>query len=225
MLSFILSGANITFLDWKLRWKTYNTQKTFLITRRIELVEKKKFVITVLDLEHKIFIVHIASFSSIPLDADVHFSYKSQMAGLIAKKSFIKILAKYANFADIFFLDLISKLLKHTRINNYAIKLVDGQQPSYGVIYSLKLVELEILKTYIEINLANKFIKLFKLSVGALIFFDRKSNGFFWLCINYRGFNNLTIKNWYLLSLVGELLNRLRRARQFSQLDFTNAYH
>ena len=48
--------------------------------------------------------------------------------------------------------------LKYTRINNYTIKLEKDKQPSFKFICSLKLIELKILKTYIEINLANNFI-------------------------------------------------------------------
>ena len=86
-------------------------------------------------------------------------------------------------------------------------------------------MELEILKAYIKTNLSNSFIKPFKSSAGTLILFDRKSNGFLRLCVNYRGLNNLIIKNRYQLPLIGELLDRLWRVRQFTQLDLTNAYH
>ncbi len=43
--------------------------------------------------------------------------------------------------------------------------------------------------------------------------------------MDYQGLNNLTIKNWYLLPLVGESLDQLVRAQRFTQLDLTNAYH
>ncbi len=43
--------------------------------------------------------------------------------------------------------------------------------------------------------------------------------------MDYRGLNNLTIKNRYPLPLVGESLDRLDWARQFTQLDLTNVYH
>ena len=106
-----------------------------------------------------------------------------------------------------FFLDQAFKFLKHSKINNYTIELVDGQQPLYGLIYSLKLIELEILKAYIKINLVNKFIKPSKLSTSAPIIFKQKLNKHFQLCINYQGLNNLTIKNWYPLPLIVESLN------------------
>ena len=108
-----------------------------------------------------------------------------------------------------FFLDLMSKLPKYTGINNYTIKLIKGQQLPYGIIYSLKLVELETLKIYIETNLANRFIRLSKLPVGTSIFFDQKLDRSFWLYVNYRGLNNLIIKNCHPLSLIGKLLDKL----------------
>ena len=133
---------------------------------------------------------------------------------MIADKASTKVPIKYLFFADVFFPDLPSKLLKPIEINDYAIKLVDGQQPLYRLIYSRKPVELETLKTYIETNLANGFIGPSKLPAGGLILFNQKSNSFLQLYVNYEGLNNLTIKNWYLLPLIGELLDRLRRAKQ-----------
>lgn len=47
---------------------------------------------------------------------------------------------------------------KLTNINNYAINLIKNKQILYGLIYSLELIELKPLKTYIEINLVNRFI-------------------------------------------------------------------
>lgn len=73
-------------------------------------------------------------------------------------------------------------------------------------------MKLEISKAYIENNLAKRFIRPFKFLVGALIFFDKKSDGNLRLCEDYQDFNNLIIKNWYLLPLVGESLNRLDQA-------------
>ncbi len=43
--------------------------------------------------------------------------------------------------------------------------------------------------------------------------------------MDYRGLNNLTIKNQYPLPLVEESLDWLGWARRFIQLDLTNAYH
>ena len=110
-------------------------------------------------------------------------------------------------------------------MNEHAIELEKGKQPPFGAIYSLGPVELETLKTYIEINLANGFIRSSKFPAGAPILFDKKPDGSLRLCVDYRGLNNITIKNRYPLPLIGESLDRLGRARRFTQLDLTNAYH
>ena len=82
-----------------------------------------------------------------------------------------------------------------------------------------------MLKTYIKTNLANGFIRLSKSPARAPIFFDRKPNRSLRLCVDYRGFNNITIKNQYPLSLIGKSLDWFGQAKRFTQLDLTNAYH
>ena len=232
MSFFTWSGVNVDFLGREFQWKTYITKKALPTTRRVKLVDKKEFVATALNSEYEAYVVYVASlsstslasFGSIPLN--VHPFWRPQIFGLIVKEALTKIPAKYSDFADVFSPDLASGLPKHTGINDYALQLVhEYQQPPYGPIYSLKPIELEILKTYIKTNLANGFIRLSKSLASAPILFDRKSNNFLQLCIDYRGLNNLIIKNRYLLPLIGELLDRLKRAKRFIQLDFTSAYH
>ena len=116
-------------------------------------------------------------------------------------------------------------LSKHTEISRYAIKLEDSKQPRYWPIYSLGLMELKLLKTYIETNLPNGFIQLLTSPAGAPILFIGKRNGSLWLYVNYSGLNNLTIKNRYPLPLIGKFLNRLRQAKYFTQLDLTSVYY
>ena len=130
MLFLTLSSANIDFLDWKFYWRIYTTKKAFLTNRHIELVEKKEFAAVVLDAKYKTFIIYVASLfatslSSTLLNTNIYPFCRPQIAGLIAEKAFIKVFAKYNIFADVFFPDLVTKLFEHTRINNYAIKLVN----------------------------------------------------------------------------------------------------
>ena len=183
MFFLTLSDADIDFLDQKFWWRTYTTKEAFPTIRRVKLVGKKKFAAAALDPEYKTFKVHVTSFSSIPLN--FHHSRRPQISGLITKKASTKIPDKYFNFVDMFSLDLASKFFKHTEIYNHAIKLIDGQQPHYEPIYSLKPVKLETLNAYIETNLANGFIKPSKFPAGAPILFNRKSDDFFQLCVDY----------------------------------------
>lgn len=107
------------------------------------------------------------------------------------------------------------KLLEHTKINNYAINLIDDKLLLYRLIYSLKLVELKTLKIYIKNNLANGFIKPLKLSLIALILFIKKPDISLCSCVNYQSLNNLTIKTKYLLSLIDKFLHLLDYTKQF----------
>ena len=153
----------------------------------------------------------------------IHPTWKAQIASLLAEK--ITVPAKYLDFADVFSKELAKVLSEHIGINKHSIKLEDGKQPPYGPIYSLGLVELKTLKTYIETNLANGFIWPSKFPAETPILFVCKPNGSLYLYVNYWGLNNLTIKNWYPLPLIGESLDRLGRAKRFTQLDLTSAYH
>ena len=78
------------------------------------------------------------------------------------------------------------------------------------------MVELETLKAHIETNLANGFIRPSQSLVSAPILFDQKVDGSLRLCVDYRGLNNFTIKDRYPLLLIKKLLDRLRRAKQFT---------
>ena len=57
------------------------------------------------------------------------------------------------------------KLLENTGMNKHIIKMEKNKQPFFELIYSLKSVELETLKTYIENTLANSFIRHYKFPV------------------------------------------------------------
>ena len=106
------------------------------------------------------------------------------MKALLFDKAFIKILAKYSNYSNVFSAKNIVEFLENTKINKYAIKLEEGKQLSFSSISSLRLIELETLKTYIKINLANNFIWSSKFLVKASIFFNKKLNRNLYLYIN-----------------------------------------
>ena len=86
---------------------------------------------------------------------------------MIAKEAPTKVPDEYVDFA--FSPDLVSELLERTGINDHVIELANANGP----------------------------IRLSKSLAGAPILFDRKLYGSPRLCVDYRDFNNLTIKNKY----------------------------
>ena len=108
------------------------------------------------------------------------------------------------------------ELPENTSINEHIIELIEDKQLSYKPIYSLDSMELETIKAYIETHLKTGFIWPSNFLAGTRILFDKKPDRSLWLCVDYRGLKNLTIKNRYTLSLIGESLDRLGRAKQFT---------
>ena len=218
-MSFLtLSNVDVQFVEKELTWRSYTTAKALSTTKRVEIIDKKEFAKAALDENSETFVVHVAS-----LDLGIHPDREAQIASLLTEE--VKIPDEYSDFADVFSEEKALVLPERTELNEHAIDLEDGKQPPYGPIYSLGPVELETLKTYIETHLKTGFIRPSKSLAGAPILFDKKPDGSFRLCVDYRGLNNLTIKNRYPLLLIGESLDWLGRARRFTQLDLTSAYH
>ncbi len=70
-----------------------------------------------------------------------------------------------------------------------------GTQPPLKPIYNLSQYELVTLCEYLDENLENGFIRHSKSLVSAPILFVKKKDGYLRMCVDYRGLNQLTIKN------------------------------
>lgn len=125
----------------------------------------------------------------------IHLFHRVQLALLIVNQALIAVFFEYSDYIDVFSPDFATKLLKRIEINNNSIDLIKSQQLPYGSIYSLKLVELETLKTYIKTNLANVLSDLPNLLLELLYFLSENQT----VSSNYvlitEVLTNLTIKN------------------------------
>ena len=218
-----LSNADVSFCEGILTRKSYTTNKALPTTKRVQLVDPKEFVIAALDADSETFVVHVAIREREEMTVDP--GRKAQIGALLFDEAPTEVPAEYSDYSDVFSAENAAELPENTGMNKHAIELEEGKQPPFGPIYSLEPVELETLKTYIKTNVANGFIRPSKSPAGAPILFDKKPERSLRLCIDYRGLNNITIKNRYPLSFIGESLNQLGRAKRLTQLDLTNAYH
>ena len=64
-----------------------------------------------------------------------------------------------------------------------------------------------------------------KPAARALILLVRKANSEFRLCVDYRGWNKVTLQNRYPIPLMSELKECLNRGKIFTKLDLKNRYY
>ena len=167
-----------------------------------------------MDVDSKTFVMHVAIREQ--EEMPVHSERQAQVGALLFNKALTKVSAENSDYSNVFSVENAAGLPENTEINEHVIELEEGKQLLFGPIYSLGAVKLETLKTYIKINLANGFIRPSKSPAGGPILFNRKPDGSLRLCVDYRGLNNITIKNQYPLPLIGKSLDRLGRIRRFT---------
>ena len=108
---------------------------------------------------------------------------------------------------------------------DHAIDIQPGKEPPYGPIYPLAPAELKVLREYLEASLAKGFIRESTSPAGSPILFVPKKDGTLRLCVDYRGLNDITIKNRYPLPLINEIMDRVNSAKVFSKIDLKDAYY
>nr|GFB41982.1 reverse transcriptase domain-containing protein [Tanacetum cinerariifolium] len=57
------------------------------------------------------------------------------------------------------------------------------------------------------------------------VLFVKKKYGSFWMCIDYREFNKLTVKNRYLILRIDDLFDQLQGSSVYSKIDLRSGYH
>jgi hypothetical protein len=137
--------------------------------------------------------------------------------------SIVELPPEYEEFQDMFSKEDVGGLPPHGQ-QEHAIEL-EGSNPLYGPIYSLSEHELKVLREYISDGLEMGWLYESSSPAGAPILFTPKKNDELHLCVDYRGLNWVTWKNRYPLPLIGELMDRLEKAKVFTKLDLHNAYH
>ncbi|GJX74455.1 putative reverse transcriptase domain-containing protein [Tanacetum coccineum] len=104
----------------------------------------------------------------------------------------------------------------------------DGGIPGAALVarapYRLALVEMQELSTQISRTFKQIFINPVPPPWGT-IFFVKKKDGSFWMCIDYHELNKLTVKNRYPLLRIDDLFDQLQESRVYSKIDLRSGYH
>ena len=92
---------------------------------------------------------------------------------------------------------------------DHEIELVPRAQPTAKRAYKMAVPEAIELKEQLKQLIEQGFARPSVSPWGAPVLFQKKKDGTFRLCIDYRGLNQLTIKNKYPIPRIDELLDRL----------------
>ncbi|KAL0171008.1 hypothetical protein M9458_035604, partial [Cirrhinus mrigala] len=130
----------------------------------------------------------------------------------------------YHDLRAVFSKSRASSLPPH-RPYDCAIDLLPGTSPPRGRLYSLSGPEREAMERYIHDSLAAGIIRPSSSPAGAGFFFVEKKDGSLCPCIDYRGLNDITVKNRYPLPLMSSAFELLQGATIFTKLDLRSAYH
>ncbi|XP_071933123.1 uncharacterized protein [Coffea arabica] len=126
-------------------------------------------------------------------------------------------------FPDVFPEEL--KTLPPERDVEFKIDLVPGTAPISKTRYRMAPAELKELKIQLQDLLEKGFVKESDSPWGAPVLFVKKKDGSLRLCIDYRGLNEVTIKNKYPLPLIDSLFDQLQGSVVFSKLDLRQGYY
>ncbi|GJS85051.1 putative reverse transcriptase domain-containing protein [Tanacetum coccineum] len=112
-----------------------------------------------------------------------------------------------------------------TRQAKFQIDLVHGAAPVARAPYRLAPSKMKELSDQLQ-ELSDKgFIRLSSSPWGALVLFVKKNDGSFWMCIDYRELNKLTVKNRYPLPRIDDLFDQLQGSSVYSKIDLRSGYH
>jgi hypothetical protein len=127
------------------------------------------------------------------------------------------------------FLDVMPEYLPENlplrRRVDHVIKVRLGVAPPAKDPYRMNHEELKELKVQLEELLTKGYIKPSKSTYGAPVVFVHKKDGTLKMCVDYRAFNKVTVKNRYPLPRIDDLFDRLSGAIVFSRIDLHSWYY
>ncbi|GJV02129.1 putative reverse transcriptase domain-containing protein [Tanacetum coccineum] len=107
----------------------------------------------------------------------------------------------------------------------FQIDLVPGAAPVARAPYRLAPSEMRKLLEQLRELLEKGFIRPSSSPSGAPVLFVKKKDGSFRMCIDYREWNRLTVKNRYPLPRIDDLFDQLQGSIVYSKIDLRSRYH
>ncbi|GKF46185.1 hypothetical protein Tco_0135987 [Tanacetum coccineum] len=107
----------------------------------------------------------------------------------------------------------------------FQIDLIPGVAHVARPPYRLAPSEMKELSKQLKELPDKGFIRPSSLPWGALVLFVKNKDGSFWMCIDYRELNKLTVKNRYPLLKIDDLFDQLQGSSVYSKIDLRSGYH
>nr|GEU78555.1 putative reverse transcriptase domain-containing protein [Tanacetum cinerariifolium] len=109
--------------------------------------------------------------------------------------------------------------LPRTRHVEFQIDLIPGATHVARAPYRLAPSEMKELSDQLQELFDKGFIRPSSSPWEALVLFVKKKDGSFWMCIDYRELNKLTVKNRYSLLRIDDLFDQLQGSSIYSKID------
>ena len=124
----------------------------------------------------------------------------------------------YYEYKDVFAKEPFNELPPHQPWD-HAIELLPGNHKVNCKIYNLTIAEQKELDDFLEENLSTGHIRPSKSQFASAFFFVKKKDSKLCPVQDYWKLNDITVKNWYPLSLISELINKLKNMKYYTKLD------
>jgi hypothetical protein len=107
----------------------------------------------------------------------------------------------------------------------HKIVLKDGAQPYARPLRRMSTQELDELKKQLQEYLDTGRLQPSESPWGTNVIFAKKKDGSLRFCVDYRGLNDLTVRNSYPLPHMEDLFDRLQSAAWFSKIDLRTGFY
>lgn len=157
-------------------------------------------------------------------DDAAHFFAKLDKAPLTDEEIRTKMPPEYHDLLHVARPQEADNLPPH-RSYDHKIELAPGAPLPYSRNRPMSPTELAVIKRWLDDNLSKGNLRPSTSATAAPLLLARKPGGGVRICQDYRGINNITIKNRYPLPLIRETLDAICNAKIYTKLDVIAAFN
>jgi hypothetical protein len=117
-----------------------------------------------------------------------------------------------------------TRVSAHCQVKHPIDLTPDAPLPN-GPVYHPSLMENDEIKQHIQELLQKGHIRPNSSPCKIPIVLVQKKDRTWWICIDYRSLNKITVRNWYPIPQIDDLLDQLKREKFFNKIDLNSSYH